>query len=303
MEFSISIPQVVDDGFDLDGLRRYLERAEDLGFAGAWTVEQVVGTLPQLSPLEVMAVAATCTRRMRIGCGVLISTLRSPLHLAKSVATLDHLSGGRIEVGLGSGGRRPFAAFGVEAEGYISRFTEGFEAMRAVWTQERATLDGRFFRFDGMPMEPKPVQQPYPPVWFGGSHPNALRRAVRYGDGFLGAGSQTTAAFADQVRTVRAEMDRQGRALRIAKRIYIAVDDDADRARNRISVELDRMYGFFGAKNLLPVAVAGTVEDCVRGVQEVADAGAEMILLHPLYDDAQQMERLSAEVIPRLGAP
>lgn len=306
MRFSISIPQLAEDGrFDADAMRAYLRRAEEIGFEGAWTAEMTVGTLPQLGPVETLTFAATCTERMRLGCAVFISTLHSPLHLAKSLGSLDVMSGGRLEVGLGLGGRqRPFAAFGVSPDGFVTRFTEGFQVMRAAWTQERATFDGRFFQLDGIPMEPKPLQKPHPPVWFGGGHPNALRRAVRYANGFIGAGSQTTAAFTDQVRTVRAELDEQGRTdFQIAKRIYIAVDDDPDRARQRMTDALVRMYGFFNpnAAALVNVVVAGTPDDCVRGVQEVADAGAEMILLNPLFDDAEQMERLAAEVMPRVG--
>ena len=305
MRFSISIPQIVADGaFDADGMRAYLARAEELGFDGAWTVEGVVNTMPQLAPLETLTFAASCTQRLRLGCAVFVSSLHSPLHLAKSVSSLDQISRGRVEVGLGTGGPRQFPAFGLSAEGYVTRFTEVTEVMKAVWTQERATYDGRFFQLDGVPMEPKPFQKPRPPVWYGGHHPNALRRAVRHADGFFGAGSATTAAFAEEVRTVREEMKAQDRPdFRIAKRIYIAVDDDPERARTRMAEALVRYYRFQNpnADKLIAVAVTGTPDDCVRGVQEVADAGAEMILLNPLFDDAEQMERLAAEVMPRVA--
>ena len=305
MDFSVSIPQFFEDGtYDQGAVRAYLRRAEEIGFGGAWTVEGTVGTMPQIAPLETLTFAATCTERMRLGCGVFIGTLNSPLHLAKALASLDQISGGRVEAGLGSGGRRQFPAFGVSGEHYVTRFIEGFKVMREVWTQERATFDGRFFQLDGIAMEPKPYQKPYPPVWFGGSHPNALRRAVRYGSGFLGAGSQTTAAFTDQVRVVREQMAAQDRPdFRIAKRIYIAVDDDPERARARMTDALVRMYGYFNprAAELISVAVTGTPDDCVRGVQEVADAGAEMILLNPMFDEREQMERLAAEVMPRVS--
>jgi alkanesulfonate monooxygenase SsuD/methylene tetrahydromethanopterin reductase-like flavin-dependent oxidoreductase (luciferase family) len=148
----------------------------------------------------------------------------------------------------------------------------------------------------------QPFQKPHPPIWFGASHPDALRRAVRLGDGFFGAGSQTTAAFADQVRIVREEVARQGRdGFRIAKRVYIAVDDDGERARRRIAAALDELYGLFGLRGVEAVAVAGTVDDCVRGLREVVAAGAEQILLNPLFDDAVQMERLAADVVAQLA--
>jgi probable F420-dependent oxidoreductase len=304
MRWAISIPQHVSDGaFDPEAFRRHLARAEELGFESAWTQEQILGTIPHLSPLEIMAFATACTRRIRLGCAVFVSPLHSPVHLAKSLATLDQLSQGRVEVGVGTGGRRRmFAAFGVDPDTLVARFVEGLQLMRLLWTEERVTFDGRFWQLDGAAMEPKPFQKPHPPVWFGGSHPDALRRAVRYGDGFIGAGSTATADFADQARIVRAAVteERRGGEFPIAKRVYIAVDDDASRARKQMAAALDELYGYFGLSGMERVAVFGPPDACVAGLREVADAGAELILLNPLFDDTDQMERLAAEVVPQL---
>jgi probable F420-dependent oxidoreductase len=304
VRWAISIPQHVSDGaFDPEAFRRHLARAEELGFESAWTQEQILGTIPHLSPLEVLAYAAACTRRIRLGCAVLVSPLYSPVHLAKSIATLDQLTRGRIEVGVGTGGRRRmFTAFGVDRDTLIARFIEGLQLMKLLWTEPRITFDGRFWQVDGAAMEPKPVQKPHPPIWFGGSHPDALRRAVRYGDGFIGAGSTATADFAEQVRVVRdaAAEERRAGEFPIAKRVYIAVDDDESRARKQMAAALDELYGYFGLSGMEKVAVFGPPDACVAGLREVADAGAELILLNPLFDDTAQMERLAAEVVPQL---
>jgi probable F420-dependent oxidoreductase len=305
VRFAISIPQHVPDGtFDPAAIRAYLSRAEELGFESAWTQEQVLGAIPHLGPLETMSYAAACTERLRLGCAVLISTLHSPVHLAKSLSTLDQLSRGRLEVGVGTGGRRMFGGFGVDPDTYVARFSEGLALMRALWTQDRVDFDGRFWQLDGAAMEPKPFQKPGPPVWFGANARTALRRAVRLGDGFFGAGSTTTERFAEQVAVVRGELAAQNRdpaGFPVAKRVYIAVDDDGDRARERMSAALGELYGFFGQRDLTPVAVYGPPDACVRGLSAVADAGAELILLNPLFDDARQMERLATEVAPRVG--
>ena len=305
MKFAISIPQLIDeDTFDPAAMRRYLGRAEELGFAGAWTMEQVLGRVPHLGPLETLSFAAACTERIRLGCAVFITTLHSPVHLAKSLSTLDQISLGRLDVGIATGGgNRMFAGFGVDGANFVARFTEGLDLMRALWTEPEVNFKGRFWQLEGAPMEPKPYQQPAPPVWFGGSQPAALRRAVRLGDGFFGAGSNTTGQFAQQVQIVREEIGRQDRdpaAFPIAKRVYIAVDDDAGRAHDRIAAALKRSYPFRG-DDITLVGVSGTPSDCVAGLQQVADAGAEMIQLNPLFDDADQMERLAAEVIPQLA--
>jgi alkanesulfonate monooxygenase SsuD/methylene tetrahydromethanopterin reductase-like flavin-dependent oxidoreductase (luciferase family) len=100
MRFAISIPQLVADGtFDPAAFRRYLARAESLGFESAWTGEQVLGSAPHLDPMDVLTYAAGCTERLRLGCAVFVTPLHSPVHLAKSVSTLDQLSRGRLEVG------------------------------------------------------------------------------------------------------------------------------------------------------------------------------------------------------------
>jgi probable F420-dependent oxidoreductase len=306
VEFAISVPQLVPDGtFDPAAMRDYLTRAEELGFVSAWTGEQVLGTAPHLDPLATLSFAAACTERIRLGCAVFVSTVHSPLHLAKAIGTVDQMSRGRLEIGLATGGQfRSFAAFGVARDGYLARFTEGLRVMQAVWTQPRITFHGRFWQLDNVAMEPKPAQKPYPPIWFGANARPALARAVRLGDGFLGAGSSTTAAFAANVKVVREELARQGRdpaTFRIGKRVYLAVDDDPARARGRITAALDGLYGYFGLPGLAAVAVAGTADDVVAGVREVIDAGAEMIVLNPLDDDRAQMERLAAEVVPRLA--
>ncbi|WUI01252.1 LLM class flavin-dependent oxidoreductase [Spirillospora sp. NBC_00431] len=303
MRFSISIPQDLPDGeFDPAGFRAFMRRAEELGFDGAWTQEQVLGAAARSSPLETMTYAAACTERIRLGCAVFVSTLHNPLHLAKSLGTLDQLSRGRVDVGVGVGNAGPaLAAFAVDPESRVARFTEGLELMKACWTRPRVTLDGRFWQLEDAAMEPKPFQKPHPPVWFGARHPNALRRAVRHGDGFFGAGSATTAQFVDQVRGVREALDEQGRdpaGFSIAKRVYIGVDDDTSRARKRAADTLER---FYGRDDLLSVAVFGPAGECARGVREVMDAGAEMVLFTPLFDDAEQMERLAAEVMPQLS--
>jgi probable F420-dependent oxidoreductase len=305
MRFAVAIPQFYSDGeFDPAAFQYYLGRAEELGFESAWTQDQLLGTWNQLAPIETMTYAAACTRRLRLGCVVFVSTLYSPVHLAKSLSTLDQLSRGRIEVGVGTGGPgRPFAAFGVDPKRYVARFTEGVSLMKALWTEPRVTFDGEFWQLEDAAMEPKPFQKPYPPLWFGAASEPALRRAVRLGDGFFGAGSSPTARFAEQVAVVRAALAEAGRPVEsfpIAKRVYVAIDDDAGRARARMNTALTRLYGH-RMEAIEAAAVAGTAADCVRELRQVAQAGAELILCTALFDQAEQMERLAADVIPELG--
>ena len=234
MRFAISIPQFFGDGeFSPADFRAYFERAEAFGvYESAWAQEMTLGPSPQLAPLEAMTYAAACTSSLRLGCTVFVTTLHSPVQLAKDLATLDQVSGGRVEVGVGSGGpRRPFAAYGIPADRYLARFTEGIRLVKALWTEPSVTFDGEFWQLKGAAMEPKPYQKPHPRLWFGGSAEAAVRRGVRLCDGFFGAGSSPTAAFATQVATARATVADLGRRVGfgpgefpIAKRVYIGID-------------------------------------------------------------------------------
>jgi probable F420-dependent oxidoreductase len=302
VRFAVSIPQHVGaEGFDAAGFRRYVARAEELGFESGWTQEQVLGPGNTLSPLEAMTYAAACSERLRLGCAVFVSSLHSPLHLAKSISSLDSLSQGRLEVGFVAGGPgRPFSAFGVDPSTIVARFNEGLELMKACWTQSQITFEGRFWQLEGATMTPKPVQKPYPPIWLGGNHPAAVRRAVRRADGFFGAGSQPTEQFSQQVRLAREALSSEGRdpaSFGIAKRVYIHVDEARDRAYEQLDAALRSHYGRGG---LGTVMVVGSPAECVAGLQEVAAAGAELIQLNPMVDEAHQLERLAAEVIPQL---
>ena len=311
MRYAIAIPQVYADGsFSPDGFRSYFARVEELGvYESAWTQESPFSRSPQLAPLEVMTYAAACTTTLRLGCTVFVTTLHSPVHLAKSIASLDQMSGGRVEVGVGSGGpRRPFAAFGMSGDRYVARFTEGIALMKELWTSPSVTFDGDFFQLSGAQMEPKPFQKPYPRLWFGGAAEAAVRRGVGLGDGFFGAGSSPTTAFAAQVAVVRDALAATGRSpgfgpgeFPVAKRVYIGIDlVDGARARERMNAALADIYGQ-RVPAIEAAAVTGTVAECAAGVREVIDAGAEMILFTPLWELAEHMERVAAEVIPALG--
>lgn len=300
--FALSLPQHVPDGaFDPRKLRDYLTTAEALGFHSVWTQEAVLGSSPTLAPIEIMTFAAACTQQLRLGCAVFVSPLRNPVHLAKSLSTLDQLSQGRLEIGIATGGKgRMFSAFDAAPTNFIARFTEGLNLMKVCWTEPHITFAGHFWQIDEAEMEPKPFQKPYPPLWIGGSHPAAVRRAAHHGDGFFGAGRSTTAQFAQQVQVLRAALAESARdpsSFQIAKRVYIVLDDDRTRAHELVDAGLKRIYGVAG---LTDIAVYGPPSACITGLREVANAGAELIQLHLLIEDVEQIERLATEVLSEI---
>ncbi|MBI4638020.1 MAG: LLM class flavin-dependent oxidoreductase [Candidatus Rokubacteria bacterium] len=283
-------------------IRDFLGRAEALGFASAWAVEQILGSIPSLEPIELLTYAAAVTERLRLGSAVLLTALRSPVHVAKSLATLDHLSGGRLIVGVGLGGNpRVYPAYGISADRRAARFAEGIRLMKRLWTEPRVTFAGEFWKLENASMEPKPLQKPHPPIWFGGHQQGALRRAVELGDGFIGAGSISTVTFADEVRTLAALVAEAGRdpaTFAVGKRVYIALDDDRARAGRRLT---EWFGAFYGRPELAEqVSVWGGAQQCLDGLREIVAAGARFLLLNPVFDEMVQLERFASELAPTL---
>ncbi len=303
VKLGVAIPQTALQGpIEIRVIREFLARAEAAGFDSAWVVEQILGSVHSLEPVELLAYAAALTERLRLGSAVLLTALRSPVHTAKSLATLDHLSGGRLTVGVGLGGNpRIYPAFGLSAARRAGRFAEGLRVMKRLWTEDRVTFEGQFFRLQNASMQPKPVQAPHPPLWFGAHHPDALRRAVELGDGFIGAGSVSTKAFLDEVKVLRGLLREAGRdpaAFPVGKRVYIAVDEDRGRAGRR----LGEWFGaFYGRPELaVDVSVWGGPAECVDRLGEIVAGGAGFLLLNPVFDELEHLERFASQIAPKL---
>jgi len=304
IDLAVAVPQTFPSSPVRPALiREHLHRAEALGFHSAWVVEQVLGPMPSLEPVALLTYAAAVTTRLGLGTAVLLSALHSPVHLAKSLATLDQLSGGRLTVGVGLGGNAgAYPAHGLSPARRAARFTEGVRLMKRLWTESRVDFDGEFYHLRGAAVTPAPLQKPHPPIWFGAHHEAALRRMVALGDGFMGAGSLSTARFADEVKLVRGLLADAGRdpdGFPIGKRVYIAVDPDKARAGRRLA---EWFQAFYGRPELAAeVSVWGSAEECADRLAEVAQAGARLLLLNPVFDELDHLELFASSIAPRLA--
>ena len=303
--FGIGAPQVHTHlPVDLEEIRRYIERAEALGFHSLWVQEQagLRAAAGALEGVSMLSYAAALTRRIRLGSAVFLINLRNPIQLAKSLASLDQLSQGRLIVGVGLGGvTRLYEAYGLSPEHRVSRFVEALTLMKKLWTEENFTFEGKFWQIEKASLLPRPFQKPHPPVWFGANSPAALKRAVKHGSGFIGAGSSSSGDFKSKVQTVLsalAEAKKDSADFMIGKRVYLAVDKDRERAAKR----LREWFGlFYGQADLADrVAVWGSAEECVERLREIVAAGARLLLLNPVFDMMEQMEVLASEVVPRV---
>lgn len=302
--FGIAIPQTFDVGepVDLELIDRHLRRTEALGFESTWTQDGALGTMQTLDPLTLLAHASGATEKMALGVSVLVLPWRDPVHLAKAVATIDQLSRGRVQLGVGiGGGPDQYPAFGIEAAGRVTRFEECLGLLKRLWTESEIDFEGRFWQLDGATVEPKPVQKPHVPIWFGARVDAALDRAARLGDAWMGAGSSSSASYKKAIARMReflALHDRDPSSFRLAKRVYVAVDESKAVAREKLEQWFASYYhaGEMAAK----VSIFGTPAEVVDGLGELIDERPDMLMLNPVYDLMEHAERLAEDVIPSI---
>lgn len=287
----------------------FIRHADQCGFAGVWAQDTLNAKNFSLDPLPQLAYAAAVTGRMRLGISVLFSGYRNPAVLARDLATIDQLSGGRLTVGLGVGNayHRPrLAALGIETDRPVPRLVEGLAVMRALWRDEEAEFHGELFDFSGIRSQPKPVQMPGPPVLIGARAEPALRRAVEIADGWTGAAMIPHAQRAEELAILHramAETGRDPRTFTLSVNIYAAVDADRERARRQVQDILS--VSFKGSPVYDPtdlarkVAVYGSPEECADQLQSLIDQGVSEIVLHPMYDYFNQLDGFArlAEVV------
>ena len=312
VQFGMPVPQVFLDGrVDMELVCDVLRKGEALGYHSAWVQDQVAGDTPLLESVSLLCYAAAITERMRLGVSVIVFPIRNAVQLAKNFATLDLMSGGRAILGIGLGpifaGDNYFQIFGTTAGEALRRFNEGLEIMRRLWTETEVNHAGEFYTLHKTGMEPKPLQKPHLPVWFGGQHPQALRRAARESNGYMGAGPTTTKDFAWQVQQLQQYLDEAGREpaeCPISKRVYLAMDAaDPARGKRRLDEFFAARYPWQIDKNsnfVADICYWGGPEQVADGLRNVVDAGAEMILVNPLWDFEEQLEILATDVLPLL---
>ena len=258
-----------------------VDMAEAMGIDGVWLGE--IHFLPSRSilsaPLILATALATRTRRLCIGTAVHVVPLRNPLSIAEDVATLDHLSGGRFEFGIGrSGSARSYTLIGVPYEESQERLMEALDVMREAWKGRPFDFDGRFFHFRNANVSPRPLQRPHPPVRIAALNPASFPRAAELGlHIFVGLRGTDISVLRGYIETYHEAWQRAGHAgpgsvyLRIP--LYASTTDDAAVAESRDSV----VYYF---KRQAEMARAGTNSGTVTTLERLALAGELATLTH-----------------------
>lgn len=289
-------------------------RAEALGFEAVWAADRIVTPweirttypysadqrfivppdIPFLEPLTCLAYLAGGTEKVRLGMSVLVMPYRHPLHWAKIATTIDHLSRGRLILGVGVGWMaEEFEALGAPFKDRGAVADEQLQVVERLWTDERPRFEGRYYRFQEVGFAPKPLQKPRIPVWVGGEGERAQRRAARYGDAWFPYFVRTTprelaARFAN-VRRWAAEAGRDPEQVRLNCCLPIELTHEP------VPQEEDRL--------------AGTPEQLIEALQGFRAIGVEHLSLQfmvPRWPDRlEQIERFARGVMPafRDGSP
>jgi len=279
------------------------QRVEALGFDSIWTGDHVSFHNPLYESLTLLASYAGITKRVRLGTAVYLLALRHPTVVAKITSTLDVLSRGRLIFGVGVGGENPkeFEACGIPHHERGARVNEGIEVLRALWTQTPASFSGRFVKFDGVSVDPKPLQSGGPPIWIGGRSEAALRRAGRLGNGWVSyvVTAERYARSLEKITAAAAGRDLSG--FETAHLTFITVGKDHDRARatwvRRLSKRYNQDFGPLAEK----YGFIGTPSRCIEQIESFVEAGCRCFLLNAiceLGDEQEQLESMAADILP-----
>ena len=262
---------------------------------------------PTHAALPVLAVAAGATDQMRVLSSIILTPFYHPLVLARTTATLDAASGGRLTLGVGVGGEFPveFEAAGLRVNQRGRRTDECLEVMRKLWTGEKVTFSGRHFQLTDAMINPAPVQKPNPPVWVSGRRDAAMARAAKFGDGWMPY-FYDAPRYRDSVGKIKgfaAEAGRDISGFQWAHFPYIAIYPTEQQAAEVAAEQLGGRY-LYGGEFLDIVrkyCLLGTVENCIEQLQEYIDAGARHIIFSiscPREDRERHLETIAKELIP-----
>lgn len=286
-------------------LKQFAELGERLGFDTLWCSENTLSLLPKMSPLEALTVFALLTTRPRIGTMVLRLPLYNPLLLAKSCATIDVLSGGRLTLGVGVGGENPqeYSASGLQREERGRRANEILQVLRVLWTQKEASYAGSLFRFENVVMDPKPVQTKGPPIWIGGRSEAAMERAAKYGNGWVPyfITPQRYAKCVEFLHELCQRHERSLASIRLGLLQYIAIGEP-HAAKEAAMEHVQKMY-HLTEEQVDRYCIYGSSEQCVEKLKGFVDVGVQhfaFAFMCPADQLADQIEVLGSQIAPHL---
>lgn len=297
VKFGINFATYGSPSFDL--LLEAAMDAERRGFDAIWVpdhlflprrIYEAVGASKRdmLDAWTTLAAMAVVTDKMKLGPCVTPLPLRNPAILAKTIASLDNLSKGRLIFGAGGGWfKEEFQGYGVAWDSFhvrIAKMREGITLMKKLWVEATTSYRGRYYTSKDTPLWPKPVQKPHPPIWFGGESDAILKTTAELGDGWIPWGISTR-KFEEkyaQIQTLAKKMGRDPASIEPACCLMTSISKDYDAARN---VAEHYVKHFFGRTldQTAELIIFGKPDDCIQQVEGYVQAGASHIALRPMH--------------------
>lgn len=277
----------------------FAKKCEEMGVHSTWIIDRIA--YDNLEPLTVLAAAAGATQKIRLGTSVLLPNLRHPTLLAKTVATLDFISNGRVTLGIGFGSREnDFTAVEVPFEARGTRAVEAVQLMKRLWTEDNVTYKGRFFNVQNLTIGPRPIQKTIP-IWTGGSVEGALKRAGTWADGFI-CGSSAILEFSsvwEKVANYAKAAGRNPADIEKACLTFMAINDDKAKAIDALAAYVTRYYGRLRGdiENTFPL---GSAAACAERITSFFGEGLDTLIIGMADPDPKQLDIFGEKVLPLL---
>jgi alkanesulfonate monooxygenase SsuD/methylene tetrahydromethanopterin reductase-like flavin-dependent oxidoreductase (luciferase family) len=308
MEFGVHLPLSAFRGqaFSLSHLVDYAESAEQLGFTTLCANDHLIASRPWLDSVTALAAVLTRAPHMTLMTTVALPVVRGPIVLAKSLAALDVLSGGRLIAGVGPGSSPDdYALVGIAFEERWKRFEESIQLLRSLLQRNAPSFTGQFYRQPSTPLEPLPAQEPGVPIWIGswGSEVG-LRRIARLGDGWLASAYHVTpASFAGALARLRQSLEHIGRESasfpHALGTMFYYLTEDRHQAEELLATVVSPTLGRPAdlLRERLPI---GSAAECIEKLTKLHEAGVQKVFLWPVEDEVNQLVRFHEQVLPHL---
>jgi alkanesulfonate monooxygenase SsuD/methylene tetrahydromethanopterin reductase-like flavin-dependent oxidoreductase (luciferase family) len=308
------------------GFRQWLDyniEAEALGYHSTFAVEHHFTGFGQVSAtLNLLTYLAAKTTTLRVGTAVLVLPWHNPVLLAEQAATLDLLSGGRLDFGVGKGYRHnEFAGFCIPMEESQERFEEALEVITRAWvSNDRFSHHGRFWNFEDIVVEPPTAQKPHPPFWMGAGSPASITMVAERGYNLLLDQYCTIAAAAERLALFKSEVEKRGRTfdpmeVGVARGLYVAKDaadrDEALDRRTEARARIDKLAQRPDGDNKSSLmafsdtravseegALFGTPDEICEKLERMRKGGVEYVLLSSAGGGTENLRRFAREVMP-----
>jgi probable F420-dependent oxidoreductase len=285
----------------------YGVRMEQLGYESIWAWDHILlgvnPSFPIHEALTILTAVAARTSRIKVGTGILVMPVRNPVILAKELATIDHISNGRLILGTAVGWyKREFDSLGAEFTQRGKMMEQGLEVLKRLWTEEVVDGDYPPYKLRGAVLQPKPVQKPHPPILIGGYVDTVLKRAATKGDGWL-TYYYTVESFKKSWAKIRAFAEEAGRdpgELSATNQLPICVGPRAKvegPMKDWLQTEWD--YASW-SESTMDSAIMGTPEECVEQLRFHIEAGLDRIIFVPFKYEKEQVEAIAQQIIPQL---